>query len=127
MAYADVEKILVSWLDNALAARIVTDVPSNLDLVLPIVQITRIGGRDMFPTLDAAMVDVDVYALTRGEANVLSEEVRTALRFNSRNQVVDGAVIGLVETLLGPTWRPYENTKVRRVGATYRVMVHSTP
>jgi hypothetical protein len=125
MPYADVEKVLIGYLADALTVRCVTDLPSNLADVTPIVQVTRIAGKDTYPTLEAVMVDIDVYAEDRGAANVLSEEIRSELRFTARGQVVDGAVIGLVETLLGPTWRPYENANIRRVGATYRVMIHS--
>jgi hypothetical protein len=125
MPYVDVERILVAWLTTHLGVRCVTDVPANLFEVLPVVQLARVSGRDIYPTLDQPRIDVDCYAANRGAANTLAEQVRTALRFTIRGQVLDGAVVGVVQTILGPAWRPYDNTNVKRVGATYAVTVHS--
>lgn len=126
MAYADVEELLIGWLATELSVRCVTDLPANVQSILPVVQVTRFGGTDRFPTLDQPHVDIDCYAADRAGAHDIAEQVRSALRFSLRGQTVDGAVVSRVETLTGPSWRPYEDEHLRRFGASYRITIHST-
>ena len=124
MPYPDVERLLVTYLGDALAVRVVTDLPANLQQVLPLVQVARIGGADDV-VLDAARVDVDVFATGRGAAVELAERCRGALRFGLAGQVVDGVTVYRVRTGEGPAWRPYEDTAgVRRFGAVYEITTH---
>lgn len=120
-AYGDIERLLTSWLAQQLAVRVVTDLPANLDDVLPLVQVTRYGGGDDVISLDRPLVDVDCYAATRGAAYELAQRVRDAVRFALPGRVVDSVLVCRVDTLSGPVWRPYENATLRRFGASYQI------
>lgn len=123
--YLDVERLLVPWLAAHLDVRVVTDIPADLARVLPVVQLARIGGTDSTPTLDVALMDVDCYTAGRAASFELAERVREALRFALPGQQLAAAYIPKVATALAPAWRPYDNTNVRRVGASYEVTVQS--
>lgn len=125
MDWPDVEIELVAWLTGVLGGiRVLTELPATLDAVLPVVQVQRVGGDDDTFRLDRALVDVDVYAATRGEASALARQVRTALVMDLRGTTTAAAVFGLVATVTAPAWRPYENIRLRRCGATYELYLH---
>jgi hypothetical protein len=120
--YPDVERLLVTYLGAALGVRVVTDLPANLQQILPLVQVGRVGGADDVVTIDRARVDVDVFATGRGAAVELAERCRDALRMSLPGQVVGGVTVSRVRTGEGPAWRPYDDTTgVRRFGATYEI------
>jgi hypothetical protein len=114
--------MLVGHLAAVLGVRFVTDLPANLQQILPLGQVNRIGGGDDVVTIDRANVDVDTYAGTRAAALALSERVREELRLRLPGVVVGGVEVCRVDTLSGPAWRPYDDTtNVRRFGATYQI------
>jgi hypothetical protein len=120
--YPDIERLLVAHLAATLGVRFVTDLPSNLQQILPLGQVNRIGGGDDVVTIDRANVDVDTYAAGRAQALDLAERVREELRMRLPGYPVAGVVVCRVETLSGPAWRPYDDaTMVRRFGATYQI------
>jgi hypothetical protein len=121
--YPDIERLLVARLAGVLGVRFVTDLPSNLQQVLPLGQVNRIGGADDVITLDRANVDVDAYAGSRAAALELAERVREDLRMALPGAALPGGVVVCrVETLSGPAWRPYDDAGgVRRFGATYQI------
>jgi hypothetical protein len=121
-AYADVERLLVAYLGSTLSVRAVTDLPSNLGDLLPLVQVTRMGGADLQPTLDRPVVDIDCYATDRVGAYDLAQQVRDLLRLVLPGQLVDGVLVARVDTVGGPSWRPYDNTSLRRFGASYQLI-----
>lgn len=122
MPYPDVERLLVAYLSDALKVRVVTDLPANLQDILPVVQVGRVGGADDVVTIDNARVDVDAFAAGRGAASDLAERCRVALRFELPGRVVGGARVAAVRTGAGPAWRPYDDTtNVRHFGATYEI------
>lgn len=122
--FADVELLLVHWLPARLVgARVLTDTPADMAKSLPLVQVSRFGGADSDPVVDVASVDVDAYAATRGDAARLCEQVREALRFGLPGQTVDGVQVYAVDTIGGPSVRPFDVTGVRRFGATFRLTV----
>ena len=124
LLYVDVERLLVTWLGSRLNCRVVTDLPANLEKQVPLLQIGRYGGSDIRPGLDVAFLDVDAYGPDRGSAVALAEKARHALRFTLPNTQVDGAVFTRVDTIDAPSFRPYDNTDLRRFGASYRLIVH---
>ncbi|WP_434090859.1 phage tail termination protein [Streptomyces asoensis] len=92
---------------------------------LPTVQVQRLpAGGDDGIRLDRALVDVDVYAATRADAIALSATVRGLLLGELRGSTTAAAVFGRVGTISAPAARPYENTALRRVGATYEIYCH---
>jgi len=122
--YADVERLLVGWLGEQCNCRVVTDLPADLEKWVPLLQIQRIGGSDPRPGLDIVGLDVDAYGPDRGSAIELAEDARHALRFELPGTQLENAVITRVDTTEAPSYRPYDNTELRRFGGTYRVIVH---
>ena len=124
---ADVELLLIPWLISTLNVRAVTDLPENLADVLPLVQVTRIGGpdNDDNPRFDTPTVDIDCFGVDRGAASGLAGRVHAALRVTLPGLQVAGATVTQVLTVTGPSWRPYDNTELRRFSSTYRLFVKS--
>ncbi|NML55402.1 hypothetical protein HHL19_16660 [Streptomyces sp. R302] len=126
--WPDLEVELVAYLTARRAVRVLTELPANLGDILPVVQVQRLpgGGDDGF-RLDRALVGVDVYAATRGDASTLAELVRDDLINHLPGTATARAVFGRVATVSAPSWRPYENPGLRRSGATYEVFFHAVP
>lgn len=124
LPYVDIERVLVGWLSTALSCRVLTDLPANLAAEVPLVQIARYGGGDYLPGLDEVLLDVDAFGPDRASAVALAEAARYQLRFVLAGTQIGGAVITRVETIEAPSFRPYDNTNLRRFGASYRLFVH---
>lgn len=124
----DVELMLTGWLRAELAGpRVVTDLPGNLEEVLPVVQVTRIGGPRLQVTLDNPRVDLDVFAGTRTAAADLARRVESLLPA-MRGVTASGGVVGRVVVETGASWRPDFNPRVRRYGMTVSLIVRrATP
>ncbi|GGV37258.1 hypothetical protein GCM10010293_41000 [Streptomyces griseoflavus] len=122
--WPDVEAELIARLSAALSVRHVTDLPANLLDALPINQVQRIGGEDDGIRLDRALVTVDSYANDRAGASLLARRTRQELVERLRGVQTTRAVFGRVATISAPAWRPYENTALRRMGATYEIYFH---
>lgn len=122
----DVEVLLIGWLQHRLGGGVVVrdELDNNLLEELPTVQVGRVGGGDDSFRLDRALVDVDVYAATRGDAIQLAAAVRGLLLTELAGARTDSAVVGRIVTISAPIQRPYENTALRRIGATYQIHVH---
>lgn len=121
----DIEAALVPWLNIATSVRCVTELPANLADAVPIIEITRIGGADDVQSIDAATVDVTCYSGNRINARALAYRVQGILRL-AAGSAVTGGVLLRVRTISAPSWQPYDDTNVRRFGATYQVFTQST-
>jgi len=92
---------------------------------LPTIQIEQIpGGGDDGLRLARLIVDINVYAATRPDAIALAREVHDWVTGELRGSSGDSIVIGRTGCLSLPAIRPYENTSLRRVGATYELFCH---
>ena len=122
----DLESELITWLNTKVPDGTVVRDELDNDLAgeLPTVQVQRFGGDDDGFRLDRAIVDIDVYAATRAEAAALSAQIRGWLMGDLRGSTTTNAVWGLIQTIGAPGWRPYEDTAVRRYGATYEMYAH---
>ncbi|MFJ3839473.1 hypothetical protein ACIPY6_28755 [Streptomyces sp. NPDC090054] len=123
----DVELLVIQWLQGELGdGPVVRDeLDNNLMAELPTVQVQRIpAGQDDGYRLDQALVDIDVYASTRGAAVALATQIRGLLLGRLPGSATGGAVVGRVATVTAPGVRPYENVGLRRVGATYEIYSH---
>ena len=123
----DVELQLMKWLRPRLDPGVVVrdELDNNLLDELPTVQVQRIpAGGDDGIRLDRAFVDIDVYAASRAEAIALSATIRGLLLGELRGSSTDVAVFARIGTISPPAVRPYENTGLRRVGATYEIYSH---
>lgn len=104
------------------SATVAKRVPADLAGAVPFIQVVRFGG-PMRTTLDDPTFDVDCYDADEVSAMQLAREVQRELLTYSRGVTVvygsEKAVICNVTCISGPSWRPYDNTNVERVGATY--------
>jgi hypothetical protein len=123
----DIEVELIAWLNTLVPdGTVVRDELDNSLLdELPTVQVQRSAGDDDGIRLDRALVDIDVYAVSRAVAAALSAQIRGWLLIRLRGSTTENAVFGRVSTVSAPAWRPYENTGLRRYGATYEIFFHS--
>jgi hypothetical protein len=122
--WPDIEVELVAWLAAATDTVVTAELPADLDSILPVVQVQRAGGDDDTFRLDRALVDIDVYAASRGDASALARQIRVLLLGQLRGSATAAAVFGRVATVSAPSWRPYENVNLRRCGATYEIYLH---
>ena len=127
MPNVDVEALLIPWLTSTLGVRFVTDLPANLADVLPLGQVTRIGGADddNVASFDAPVVDVDYFAADRAAVSDLARRGHTALRITLPGLTVGAGTVTKVQTITGPSWRPYDDTLLRRIGASYRLYIRT--
>ncbi|MGW7597205.1 phage tail termination protein [Streptomyces antimycoticus] len=120
----DIELELIGWTQARVDAVVRDELDNNLLTELPTVQIEAVGGDDDGFRLDRALVDVNVYAATRAEAIALAATVRGLYLTQLRGSTTANAAFGMVRALTRPAVRPYENTALRRVGATYEIYSH---
>ncbi|MET7924722.1 hypothetical protein ABZT43_12150 [Streptomyces sp. NPDC005349] len=121
----DVELELIGWLQARLDGVVVRDeLDNNLLAELPTVQVEVVGGDDDGFRLDRPLVDVNIYAATRADAIALAATVHGLVLTQLRGSTTDAAVFARTATLSRPAARPYENTALRRVGATYAIYCH---
>lgn len=120
--WPDVDAEVIGWLTPRYTGAVVAaELDNDLLADLPLIRVTRAAGDDDGVRLDRALVDVDVFAATRGAASALARNVRRDLLDNLRGTQTTQAVFGLVSTVAAPAWRPYDNTTLRRIGATYEI------
>lgn len=126
---ADSELLLIGWIRGmslGSVVRVVTDLPADLASVLPVVQVTRIGGRGAHPPiLDRPRLDVDVFAATRQAASDICRKIEGKLH-TLRGQAASGTVITDVFVEQGSSWRPYGNPDVRRFGLFVELTIRRT-
>lgn len=126
MTFVGVERLLVGHLASVLGVRVVTELPADLASSAPVVQVVRIGGPhdDDDPRTQIPTVSLDYFAATRAAAADLAEAADAAMRALP-GRTLSGAHMGKVRTLTGPSWRPWEDTALRRLGATYQVWLRA--
>lgn len=131
--FPDIEAVLVSWLPGQLSSiygvnvRVLTETPDNLGDILPVVAVSRSAGVDIQAILDRPVADIDVFASTRTAASLLSRQCHILLHGYLPGTVIAGAVIGMVNTVKGPGWLPYQDLDFRRYNATYEIYTHPAP
>lgn len=123
VTFPDAELLIGVWLRAALPGnRVVTDLPANFEQVLPVVQVTRIGGARTQQVLDNPRIDLDCFAATREAAADLARQVE-ALLPTARGVTASGGVVGWVGVEVGASWRPDFNPRVRRYGLTAQLVI----
>jgi hypothetical protein len=123
--YVPAEQALAVWLGSQLSVRTVTELPANLATVLPLVHVVRVGGSEVIRTLDEAVLDVETFALGRDVSRSLADQVRHTLRYVLPGQRLGTGVATLCDVVSTPRWLPWDDTGLRRFGATYRVVIHA--
>ena len=122
----DIEAALIAAATPRFPGAVVRDELDNLLLdELPTIQVEQIpGGEDDGLRLARALVDINVYAATRGDAFALANQVHAWLTGELRGSTTPMAVFVRVSAVTLPAVQPYENTGLRRVGATYELFFH---
>jgi len=125
-AIVDIELELITRGTTRFPDAVVRDeLDNNLGNELPTIQIQQVpGGSDDTFRLARMLVDIDVYAATRADAITLAREVHSWLTGELPGTSGDSIVFGRIGALALPAERPYTNTALRRVGATYQVFSH---
>ncbi|MEU1497251.1 hypothetical protein [Streptomyces sp. NPDC005732] len=125
-ALVDIELELITRATVRFPDAVVRDeLDNNLLAELPTIQFEQIpGGGDDGLKLSRPIVEVNVYAATRADAIALAKDVHDWLTRELRGTASDTAVIGRTGCLSLPAIRPYENTAVRKVGATFEIFCH---
>lgn len=118
--FPDVQRLLVDALVVLVPGQAHTGIetPADLEQVLPFIRVRRNGGaRDRFS--DRATVDVDVFAATYREAELLAERVAQLLC----GPPPPVAVFDAVEVANPPQELPWNELRTtRRFGAAYWVI-----
>jgi len=128
-AYPSIEELVKDWLDVRFATAMVrTELPGGSDGVapnVPLIRLARVGGVDVQRTLDRPIVDIEAFMLTRGGAVAFAARIQVALLNDLPGARFNGGYFQSVRTVSGPAWRPWDDLKVRRVGASYEFVLHT--
>jgi len=119
--YVDTEPMLTTWLAAVTSLRCVTELPATLETAVPLIEVGRIGGTDRDLVVDGSTVDITCWGSTRDTARKLALLVQDRMRFRLPGTNVAGGTVMSVNCVSGPTWLPYDNTKVRRFHGTYQL------
>lgn len=122
--WPDVEALSVAYLNAALAVRVATNVPADVDDLPGFVRVTRGPGSDDGIT-DAPLLDVEAFAPTQGAASDLAEDAREAMH-NLAGAAVNGSLVDVVSTATAPVRVEYSPNVVRYV-ASYRLNLRKRP
>ncbi len=118
----DVELLLTGWLREQLpGVTTVTELPAQVERHVPLLWVSRIGGRALHPGIvDQPRVDIDAFDTTYLRVADLAATVQ-GLMVSLRGVSTGGAVVCHVAEEIGPSRRPEYNPAVRRFGSTYIV------
>jgi hypothetical protein len=128
--YPSSDRILVAALSGQFpSVRVCTELPADLESVLPAIQVTRFGGNDEVLTMEMAITDVDVWATSYAAADVLASQVHTWMRLSLPGRTYTGpsgtGTVARVRTQSGFCPRPSGNPDIKRVGGVLEVWIHS--
>lgn len=128
MTFGGVEALLVGFLSQQFpGVRCLTELPDDLANAAPVVQIVQVGGPadDDLPSFIMPTISVDAFASDRLSSTTLAQQVHDALRNRLVGHVLTGGVVTKVRTVSGASWRPWDDTAVRRFGATYQLYIRT--
>lgn len=101
-----------------------SNTPADLIGSLPFIRILRIGGPSDRVN-DYATCSVEVFASTSSAGEQLAEQVRQYLT-TTPPPPIGGVLIDRVVCQAGPNEQPWNDSRVRRFGATYSVVSRRT-
>lgn len=131
-AYPDADHVLVAALQAQFpAARVCTELPSDAELHLPVIQVNRFGGQVGAVAIDRAHIDVDVWHSSDDAAALLASQVRSWLLMGlagTRVVVPSGTgVVAHVHEQTGAMRRPSGNADVFRRGMAFTISIQAAP
>lgn len=131
MGYPDIERLLVAYYKAETGDRVVTDLPDNLEEVVPVIQVTRVPSPAGY-RLDRPTVDVSVWTL-KAQRAACSDLARTVLNLTTVDLVgqvltagvVTAGVVTAASVDVAPYQVPDPNPNLCRYLATYRLAAHT--
>jgi hypothetical protein len=131
LKFASIEQLLVAYLPTITGGVAATSElphdfqnPDGPTFMLPVVFVERISGAELNPRVDRPVVDVDVYAGDRAQAQDIAETIRHELRSVLPGSTVSGMVFTRVRTVVGPRRLAHANPRVFRYSAHYELLLH---
>lgn len=119
--WGDIEQAAAVWLRSRHpGVRVANELPADLELKLPLVQVQVTPGGGDDGITEACLLDVDTFTATRTQMWDLARAVRTSM-LALAGQYVGDLVIDSVTTEVRPAPVDYGNPKLRRAVATYRL------
>lgn len=126
MGYPDIEQLLVAYYKAETGKRASTDLPGNVEEIVPIIQVGRVDGGAGY-RLDRPKVDVSVWTL-KSQRGVCSDLARDVLDLTTRDLVgqrLPRGVVTAVTVDLAPYYVPDPNPNLCRYLATYQMAAHT--
>lgn len=123
--WPDVQALAYAYLSTALAVRVATKVPGDVETLPGFVRVARGPGSDDGVT-DSPLLDVEAFAPTESEAWDLAELAREAMH-NLTGSAVNGVLVDSVSTSTAPARVDYGNPAVERFVASYRLHLRKRP
>ena len=126
MAYPDIEQLLVAYYKAETGKRAVTDLPGNVEEIVPVIQVSRVPSGAGY-RLDRPLVDVSVWTLAnqRAQCSDLAQQIvdlttRDLIGARRPQGVVTFAAVDVV-----PYRVPDPNPNLCRYLATYLLAAHT--
>jgi len=113
------EAFVIAYLESETGDDAGTTTPNNLETLAAFHRVS-VGGGDDDTVTDSALVDIESFAPSRYNAALAAERARLAM-LQLSGKTVAGSLVDRVRTATRPVWLDYDNPKVFRYVATYRV------
>lgn len=124
MSWPSAEIAVVAYLRTAIGAQTATKIPDDLETLPRFIRVVRGPGSDDLVT-DSALVDIESFCPSYGDAVNLAEEIRQAMhRLSGRK--AGTVLIDRVRTSASPMWVDYRNPATNRFVASYRIEYRQT-
>jgi hypothetical protein len=127
VTFGGVEALLVPWAAAALSRRVVTELPSDLQNVVPLHRLTSFGGTayPKAPKLISPRVALTTFAVGYAAAAQEAENAKTAFLTLLPGVTIAGSTVTGVNLLAGPTWVPYTDTVLRQFTTTFDLVIQT--
>jgi hypothetical protein len=126
VSYPDIEQLLTAFYKAETGKRAVTELPSDLEQIVPVIQVARIASPARY-RLDRPLIDVSVWTL-KGQRAACSALAQQVLDLTVRDLVGLRRPAGVVTAAavdVAPYWLPDPNPNLCRYLATYRLAAHT--
>lgn len=126
--HVDVEVLVAQWLTAQTGIRTVRELPAEVETKLPIYQVTRVSGAPGDYKLDRPVIDLDSWGTDRDATSLIARQAENLMEnhlpYADLAGLAEPAVVTAVRTVVAPRWLPDENTFLRRMNASYALVVH---
>lgn len=119
--WANAEKQCIAWLRQETGRTVYSSTPDNLGTVVPAYKVTRVGGgqeTDLEKTID---LEINTYAVKRGDLWDAVADIETAMDSLRANGTNDWYVDDVTEVFGHSIVESNENRDLVKATATYRV------